>query len=54
MFTISTRDLRLAGYDVQVFGDCAVLITYDDYEDWLTCDSPQVSLAANLPEVAED
>ncbi|QYJ87849.1 zonular occludens toxin [Shewanella mesophila] len=50
MFTISTKDLRLAGYDVQVFGDCAVLVTYEDYEDWITCDSPRVALAANLPD----
>lgn len=47
MFTISTRDLRLAGYDVAVYGDCAVLISYGDYEDWLTCDSPRVEMAAN-------
>lgn len=47
MFTISSRDLRLAGYDVSVYGDCAVLITYGDYEDWLTCDSPKVELMAD-------
>ena len=47
MFTISTRDLRLAGYDVAVYGDCAVLVSYGDYEDWLTCDSPRVDTAVS-------
>ncbi len=49
MFTISTRDLRLAGYDVSVYGDCAVLVTYGNYEDWLTCDSPRVETGASTP-----
>ena len=49
MFTISTRDLRLAGYDVAVYGDCAVLISYGNYEDWLTCDSPRVEAGSSTP-----
>lgn len=49
LFTISTKDLRLAGYDVSVYGDCAVLVKYDNYEDWITCDRPQVEVMANNP-----
>ena len=46
MFTIKTSDLRLAGYDVGVYGECLVRIQYQEiYDDWLTCDSPRVSLS---------
>lgn len=43
VFTLTLSDLKLAGYDVTVYGDCAVRISYDDYTEWLTCDSPQVT-----------
>ncbi|MBA6303202.1 zonular occludens toxin domain-containing protein [Colwellia sp. MB02u-14] len=45
IFTISTKDLALAGYSVKVLGECAVLISYFDYEDFLTCNSPTQSVA---------
>ncbi|GAB1110739.1 MAG: hypothetical protein SwBeaMacB_13860 [Shewanella algae] len=52
IFQIKTADLRLAGYDVQVYGDCAVLVTYGDYQDWITCDTPRMTLSGNssMPE----
>lgn len=40
VFTISSKDLMLAGYEVRAFSDCAVQIKYHDYKDFLTCDSP--------------
>jgi zona occludens toxin len=43
VFTISTRDLMLAGYDVSVLSDCAIKIKYYDYKDYLTCDAPTQS-----------
>jgi zona occludens toxin len=45
VFTISTKDLALAGYSVKVLGDCAVKISYFDYQDFLTCNSPVQSVA---------
>ena len=40
IFTINNSDLLMAGYDVQVLGDCAVAISYFDYSDYLTCNAP--------------
>ncbi|WP_345877808.1 zonular occludens toxin domain-containing protein [Shewanella algae] len=52
IFQIKTADLRLAGYDVQVYGDCAVLVSYGDYQDWITCDTPRITLSgtSSMPE----
>ena len=40
IFTINNSDLLMAGYDVQVLGDCAVSISYFNYSDYLTCNAP--------------
>jgi len=45
IFTISSKDLALAGYTVRVLTNCAVKITYFDYTDFLTCNSPTQSIA---------
>jgi len=45
VFTISTKDLALAGYSVQVLGECVVEVSYFDYKDFLTCNSPVQSVA---------
>jgi zona occludens toxin len=45
IFTLSTKDLALAGYTVRVLTECAVKITYFDYVDFLTCNSPTQSIA---------
>jgi zona occludens toxin len=45
VFTISNKDLALAGYSVKVLGECAVKISYFDYQDFLTCNSPIQSVA---------
>lgn len=46
MFRINSSDLAMAGYDVQVLGDCMVSVGYFDYHDFLTCDNPSVGLEA--------
>lgn len=50
IFTLTLADLRLAGYETTVYGDCSVLITYGSYTDWITCDSPQVT--SDVPQTA--
>jgi len=47
IFTLKNSDLMLAGYEVQVLGECAVSISYFDYSDYLTCNAPtqRVSIA---------
>jgi zona occludens toxin len=45
IFTISSKDLALAGYTVTAFSDCAVKISYFDYTDFLTCNAPTQSIA---------
>lgn len=46
VFNIASADLRMAGYDVAVYGECLVRLTYNDiYDDWITCDSPQIALS---------
>ena len=46
VFTMNTRDLMLAGYNVRILTECAVQITYYDYKDFVTCNSPRVALEA--------
>lgn len=49
VFTIASADLRMAGYDVAIYGDCLVRLTYNKiYDDWIVCDSP--TIAVNTPE----
>lgn len=49
VFTLKSADLRMAGYDVAVYGDCLVRLTYNKiYDDWIVCDSP--TIAVNTPE----
>jgi zona occludens toxin len=45
IFTINNADLLMAGYDIQVLGDCAVAISYFDYSDYLTCNAPTQSVS---------
>lgn len=49
IFSISSKDLMLAGYEVRVFSDCAVRIKFHQYEDYLTCNAPtqEVSMAGD-------
>lgn len=44
IFELNLRDLILAGYDVFVRSPCMIEIVFDDYMDYLTCDSPKVRL----------
>lgn len=46
---IRMRDLLLAGYDVNVLGECVVRIQYQvtGYDDFVVCDSPVVSMGEN-------
>lgn len=49
VFTVASADLRMAGYDVAIYGDCLVRLTYNKiYDDWIVCDSP--TIAVNTPE----
>lgn len=41
IFTLSNADLALAGYTVRALTECAVEISYFDYKDFLTCNSPR-------------
>lgn len=46
VFTLKSADLRMAGYDVAVYGECLVKLSYNDiYEDWIVCDSPTVTVS---------
>lgn len=46
MATITDRDLTRAGYTVESFGACLMKITYQNFFDYITCDSPRVSPSA--------
>lgn len=52
VFTIKNSDLIQAGYQVQVLSECAVYITYYDYKDYLTCNTPQQSTGLSGDTVA--
>ena len=44
VFTISSKDLLLAGYDVKVYGECAIRIRYYQFEDYLTCNKQTIGV----------
>lgn len=46
MATITDRDLTRAGYTIESFGACLMKITYQNFFDYITCDSPRVSPSA--------
>lgn len=54
VFTITNTDLLMAGYDVQVLGDCAVAISYYDYSDYLTCNAPSQSVPMVTEQLASN
>ena len=44
LFELGSKDFFMAGYEVNVLGDCVVEIIYFDFRDFLTCDSPTVGI----------
>lgn len=46
LFEITLKDLLLAGYSVQIFGECIVEIVYFEYRDFLTCDVPTMGVSS--------
>ena len=54
VFTIKNSDLAMAGYDVNVLGDCAVAISYFDYSDYLTCNAPTQSVTMGGEQLASN
>lgn len=46
LFKLELKDFFLAGYDVQVFSDCIVKITYYEFQDFLICDVPTVGVGS--------
>lgn len=44
LFSLGLKDLYLAGYEVQVLGDCLVKLTYYDYQEFITCDVPTMTV----------
>lgn len=52
LFSLSMKELMLAGYQVNILGDCIVEIVYYDFQNFIVCDVPTVgtsvgSLASN-------
>jgi len=54
IFTITNRDLALAGYDVRILTDCSVKIKYFDYVDFLTCNAPSQSVPGSKELIASN
>lgn len=44
IFDLSLRDLMLAGYTVIVRSGCMIEISYKNFHDFITCDSPKVGV----------
>jgi zona occludens toxin len=43
LFQLKLTDLRLAGYEVYIKGNCLVQLVFDSYSDFITCDIPAVN-----------
>lgn len=47
IFNMTMKDIYMAGYTVQVLGDCMIKLTFDAvYEDYISCSHPTVGLTA--------
>lgn len=41
VFRMTDSELKQAGYSMEFLTPCLIKIKYDNYENWLTCDSPR-------------
>lgn len=48
LFTFDYNDLWLAGYTMEVLGACNIRLTYFDYENYVLCDQPTVTVASAI------
>jgi zona occludens toxin len=48
LFTLDLKDLYLAGYSVNVLGECVVQIEYYNFTDFIICDTPTVGTQQTL------
>lgn len=39
---VDSVDLMMSGYQLQILSDCVVRIRYEDYQNFIICDSPQI------------
>jgi len=50
LFYVTMRDFYMAGYGLEVLGDCAIKITYKDfYSSFINCGLPSVSMTGTQP-----
>lgn len=54
IFTLTTKDLLLAGYDVQVFSECLVVIQFYKYRDYLTCNRQSIGVKNPVGTIASN
>jgi zona occludens toxin len=52
VFTISSKDLLLAGYDVQVLSECMVILEFHKYMEYITCNRQSIGVKNPVAEVA--
>lgn len=52
MFDLELKDLVLAGYQVNVIGECLVYVAFEKYRDYLTCDVPTVGVGGVVETVS--
>jgi zona occludens toxin len=48
LFTLDLKDLYLAGYSVNVLGECVVQVEYYNFTDFIICDTPTVGTQQTL------
>lgn len=54
IFTLSSKDLLLAGYDVQVISECLVIVEFHKYREYLTCNRQTVGVKNPVGEIASN
>lgn len=52
MFSVSSKDLILAGYDVYLLNPCLVHLKFESYDDYITCDTPKTHVLSNGEKLA--
>lgn len=52
VFELETADLMMAGYEVQILGECVARIIYHDFEDFITCNRPKVNGSTPVEQIA--
>jgi len=52
IFTLTSKDLLLAGYDLQILGECMVVLEFHKYSEYITCNRQTIGVKSPVGDIA--